>query len=127
MPTYRLTIDAIRWAPGAYTSPEAARVFDVYVQAPTALAARVMFRAARPGKVGVTDPRDGAWFDTWRIERARKARVFEVVTTDNTAWHSGGITGTTVFYDDKRRANEHLKTTRATRKPGQGAFMRSGR
>jgi hypothetical protein len=122
MPHYRLTIDALRWAPGAYTSPEAGRVFDVYVQAPTAAAARAYFRAARPGKAGVTDPRDGAWFDTWVITRTAKTPVFDVVMIMGP---SARVVGETRFYA-KRPANVCLRNTRARCKPGQSAFIRTG-
>lgn len=51
--------------------------------------------------------------------------TWEVVTTDNTARHSCGITSFTVF-DDENEAEEHLARVLATRGPGQGAFLRDG-
>jgi hypothetical protein len=120
MPTYRLTIDAHRNPPAGYDGPaEESRTFVKYVKAVTPAVARQSI-----GNRPVTDVTDGAWFDEWRITAARKAPVFEVVTTDTAAWHSNGITGINVHYS-KRVANAQLRTFREKCKPGQGAFLRT--
>jgi hypothetical protein len=110
MPTYKLTLDATRYGRDA-------RTFSRYVDAPTAQAARDSI-----GNRPVQDNTDMAWFDEWRITDTRKVDRYEVVTTDNRAWHSGGITGITVEYG-KRAANARLRLTRKHLTPGQGAFI----
>lgn len=112
MPTYKITLDARR------TSPTESRRFPIYIKAETPRGAR-----ATLGNRPVVDPADGRWFDEWIVADTRKARVFEVRTTDNTAWHSNCLTGITVFYD-QRKANTYLRRTLAARKPGQGAYLR---
>ena len=117
MPTYRITIDARRTVSG-YSGPDATHVFDRYVQAPTALAARRSLTSRR----WVAD-NDGAEFSEWTIARTRRVPVVEVVTTDSSAWHSNGIAGIRVFYS-KSAANVHLRRLLAQCTPGEGAFRR---
>lgn len=117
MPTYRLVIAGTRTGAAGYTTPEATRTFVRYVKAPTRAEARSALTSP------VQDIADGASFDVFTVRSARKTSVYEVITTDNTAWHSNGITGCTTFYD-KGKARTHLRRTLAGCAAGQGAFLR---
>ncbi|HEX5522796.1 MAG TPA: hypothetical protein VFX53_05080 [Pedococcus sp.] len=114
MNTYRVTIDARR----SDTLGGAPRTFQMDIRAHNPYMAR-----ASLGNRPVVDPSDQAWFDEWRITRTQKVQRWEVVTTDNTAWHSRGLTGITVLRG-KREARMYLKRTLERLTPGQGAFMR---
>lgn len=51
--------------------------------------------------------------------------MFEVVTTDNSRWHSNGIAGITCGFPTREAAEAHRDKVRAQQHHGgQGAFVR---
>lgn len=126
MPFYALTVNAVRHGPDGYSNADVFRTFTRYVEAASPGEARTWLLRLEPrGPItgAVTDPSDGAWFDSSNIRKTREVTRYTVVTTDNTAWHSNGITGRSVFYG-KREASKYLRLALAACLPGQGAFLR---
>lgn len=125
MPFYALTIDAVRHAPKGYSGVEASRTFVRHIEAESPHAARVALMAQDPrGPISgaVTDPKDGAWFDSGTVRHVRAVSRYRVVTRDSSAWHSNGVTGETVFYA-KGDARRYYRRTLAKCKPGQTAYL----
>lgn len=127
MPNYELTVYAYRrGTTGGYTGPDTDfRTFRRYFEADTATDARrkLMHENGDNGRT-VTDTADRKWFDAWTVQHVREVARYVVVTTDNTAWHSNGITSETVFYR-RGDATKCLRNTLKRCKPGQGAFIRT--
>jgi hypothetical protein len=127
MPNYELTVFAYRrGTTGGYTGPDTDfRTFRRYITADTATDARrtLMHENGDNGRT-VTDTSDRKWFDSWNVQRVREVARYVVVTTDNTAWHSNGITSESVFYR-RGDATTCLRNSLKRCSPGQGAFIRT--
>ena len=50
--------------------------------------------------------------------------MWEVVFTDNSAWHSRGFVAIVSGYPTKEAAEEYQAKTRERQRPGQGSFVR---